>query len=73
MKIQAKEAKIGQTIKWGVVTITIERIEKDYQKNGVEVLTFFGPAIRSAGRGFKPYHYKQYDISPKSETIISLK
>ena len=73
MKIQAKDVKVGMTVKWGVVTITVERIKTFTQKNGKTGKIFYGPATRSFGRGIKPAKYAQYDIDPKDETWLTLK
>jgi hypothetical protein len=56
-----------------VVTLTIKEIEVGHQKNGLEFLTFKGPAVRSFGKGIKPKNYSEYDFSAKSETLLSLK
>lgn len=73
MKIQAKDVKVGMTVKWGVVTINVERIETFTQKNGKTGKKFYGPATRSMGRGFKPAKSPQYDIDVKYETWLTLK
>ena len=73
MKIKAKEVKQGMTIKWGVVTITVEQIETFTQKNGKTGKVFYGPAIRSFGRGVRPSKYSNYDIEVKDETFVTVK
>jgi len=73
MKIQAKDVKIGQTIKWGVVTLTVKKIKSFTQKNGIEGKIFYGNAIRSFGRNVRPAKFDNYDISPKNETWLTLK
>lgn len=72
MKIQAKNIQVGQTVKWGVVTLTVERIVPFTQKNGIEGKIFYGPATRSFGRGVKPIKYETYDINAKNETFLTL-
>ena len=73
MKIMAKDVKVGMTIKWGVVTITVKEIKPFTQKNGKKGKLFYGPATRSMGKGFKPCVYDNYDISAKDETWLILK
>ena len=73
MKIQAKDVQVGMTVKWGVVTLTVERIESFTQKNGIEGKVFYGSAVRSFGKGIRPAKYKSYDINAKNETWLSLK
>jgi len=72
MKIKAKDAKVGQTVRWGVVTLTIERIVDYTQKNGIEYKVFWGKAVRGCGRGVKPIRYENYDINAKNETFLTL-
>tara|TARA_R110002050_G_scaffold26734_2_gene70197 strand:- start:394 stop:642 length:249 start_codon:yes stop_codon:yes gene_type:complete len=73
MKIKANKVKQGMTVGWGVVTITVERVEESYQKNGKQLITLYGSATRSHGRGIKPTIYPTYDITPKGETFLNLK
>ena len=73
MKIQAKDVKVGMIVKWGVVTITVERIEPFIQKNGKTGKLFYGPATRSWGRGVKPSHYENYDINVKDDSWLIVK
>lgn len=73
MKIKAKEVETGMTIKWGVVTITVNNIETFTQKNGITGKVFYGPATRSFGRGVRPAKYKTYDIEVKDETFVTVK
>lgn len=70
MKIQAKEVKVGMTIKWGVVTMIVEDIETTYQKNGKELKLFTGNVTRSMGRGHKAIQYHD-TIKVKSETFLN--
>jgi hypothetical protein len=73
MKIQAKDVKVGMTVKWGVVTITVSEIVPFTQKNGITGKIFYGSATRSYGRGVKPTFYKSYDINAKDESWLTLK
>lgn len=73
MTIEAQDVKVGMTIKWGVVTITVNAIETFTQKNGVTGKVFYGPAIRSFGRGVRPAKYSEYDIEVKDKTIVTVK
>jgi hypothetical protein len=73
MKIQAKDVKIGDIVKWGLITIKVKEIQDFTQKNGIKGKTFFGPAFRSCGRGIEPIVFKDYDISPKNDTWLALK
>lgn len=73
MKIQAKEVKVGMTIKWGVVTINVTKIDSFTQKNGITGKVFYGPATRSFGRGVRPAKYPSYDIEVKDETFVIVK
>ena len=73
MKIQAKDVQVGMTVKWGVVTLTVNEIVPFTAKNGREGKVFFGPAIRSYGRGVKPRHFQNEDISVWSESWLSIK
>ncbi len=70
MKIQAKDVKVGTTIKSGVVTMTVEEIETTNQKNGTELRLFTGDVTRSMGRGQKPIKYHD-TIKIKSETTLT--
>lgn len=72
MKIQAKDVKKGQTIVWGTVTMNVDNIETNYQKNGKELKTFEGNITRSMGRGNKKAKYYS-KINVKSETYLTLK
>ena len=69
MKIQAKDVKVGMTIRWGVVTMMVEEVETAYQKNGKELKVFTGDVTRSMGRGHKPIQYHD-TIKVKSETFL---
>ena len=69
MKIQAKDVKVGMTIRWGVVTMVVEKIESTHQKNGKEQKLFTGDITRSRGRGYKPIKYHS-TIKVKSETFL---
>ena len=73
MKIKANKVEKGMTVSWGVVTITVENIEESFQKNGKQLITLYGSAIRSMGRGYKPRKYETYSITPKGETYLNLK
>lgn len=73
MKIQAKDVKVGMTVGWGVVTLTVEEIKTFTQKNGVTGRFFYGPATRSWGRGIKPSKYESYDINAKDESWLVVK
>jgi hypothetical protein len=73
MKIKANKVQKGMTVTWGVVTLTVERIEEHFQKNGKQLITLHGSAMRSMGRGCKPRYYKAYDITPKGETLLGLR
>ncbi len=73
MKIKAKEVKVGMTVGWGVVTITVNKIEESFLKNGKQLITLYGSATRSHGGGFKPSIYPNYYITPKGETFLRLK
>ena len=73
MKTQAKNVKIGMTIKWGVVTITVKEIKNFVQKNQVEGKTFIGSAIRTMGIGNKSIQYPYYEIQVKNETFVTIK
>ncbi len=73
MKIQAQDVKVGMTVGWGVVTLTVERIETYTQKNGTECKTFWGKATMPSPRGFKPTSYEKYDFTAKNETWLTLK
>ena len=70
MKIQAKDVKVGMVIKWGVVTMDVEKIETAYQKNGKEIKLFTGNVTRSMGRGNKPAYYHD-TIKIKSDTFLN--
>jgi len=70
MKIQAKDVKVGMTIKWGVVTMMVEKVETTYQKNGKELKLFTGNVTRSMGRGQKPVKYHD-TIKVKSKTLLN--
>ena len=69
MKIQAKDVKVGMTVKWGVVTMIVEEVETTYQKNGKELKLFTGNVTRSMGRGNKPSKYHT-TIKVKAETFL---
>jgi len=73
MKIQAKDVKVGMTIKWGVVTLTVSKIACFTQKNGITGKTFYGSATRSFGRGIKPAYYNSYDIGVKDASWLTIK
>ena len=73
MKIKAKEVKVGMTVVWGAETITVNKIEESFKKNGKQLITLYGSAIRSHGRGIRPTIYPKYDITPKGETWLNLK
>jgi translation elongation factor P/translation initiation factor 5A len=73
MKIQAKDVKVGMTITWGVNTITIEKIENGFQKNGKATVTFVGTNIRSYGRGVKNSTWLNYDFTMKAESWTTAK
>ena len=72
MKIKANEVTEGMTVRWGVITITVERIEESFQKNGKQLITLFGDYFRSHGRGHKPSQHKNDSITPKGETFLIL-
>lgn len=72
MKIQAKDVTVGMKIRWGVVTLTVERIVPFTQKNGKTGKFFYGPAERSLGRGFKPVVLANSEINAKDETFLTL-
>jgi len=69
MKIQAKDVKVGMVIKWGVVTMEVEKIETAYQKNGKELKLFTGNVTRSHGRGYPPVYYHD-TIKVKEDTFL---
>lgn len=69
MTIKAKDVKEGMIIKWGVVTMEVNRIETAHQKNGKELRLFTGSVTRSMGRGNKPACY-QDTIRVKSDTLL---
>ena len=73
MKIKANKVQKGMTVSWGVVTITVKNIEESFQKNGKQLITLYGNAIRSIGRGYEPNKYEKYSITPKGETLLNLK
>lgn len=50
MKIQAKDLKVGQTIKDGSWTMVVERIEDDKQKNGTPIKHVYGTTERTNAR-----------------------
>ena len=73
MKIKANKVEKGMTVSWGVVTITVKNIEESFQKNGKQLITLYGTAVRSMGRGHKHRNYEDYSITPKGETLLNLK
>ena len=73
MKIKANKVQKGMTVSWGVVTITVKNIEESFQKNGKQLITLYGSAVRSIGKGHKPNKYENYSITPKGETLLILK
>lgn len=73
MKIQANKVEKGMTVVWGAVTITVEKIEESFQKNGKQLITLYGSALRSMGRGHKPRKFETYSITPKGDTWLTLK
>tara|TARA_R110000822_G_scaffold161983_1_gene302318 strand:+ start:442 stop:663 length:222 start_codon:yes stop_codon:yes gene_type:complete len=72
MEIKANKVTKGMIVRWGVVTLTIERIEESFQKNGKQLITLYGSAFRSMGRGHKQRSFKDYSITPKGETYLKL-
>tara|TARA_R110001606_G_scaffold341398_1_gene489736 strand:- start:355 stop:576 length:222 start_codon:yes stop_codon:yes gene_type:complete len=73
MKIQAKDVKVGMTITWGVVTVTVKRIENGVQKNGKETVSFYGDGVRSMGRGYDKRALKNYDFTMKADSFTKAK
>jgi hypothetical protein len=73
MKIKAKDLKIGMTITSGVLTMTINNINKSFQKNGTALVVCYGSVVRYMGRGFKNKFFDTYDISIKEETLVKIK
>jgi len=69
MKIQAKDVKVGTTIRKGVISMFVEKIETTYQKNGIELKLFTGDVTRSMGKGNKPIKYHD-TIKVKAETFL---
>ena len=69
MKIQAKDVKVGMTIRWGVVSMLVDEVQTAYQKNGKELKLFTGNVTRSMGRGNKPTYYHD-TIKIKAETFL---
>lgn len=72
MKIKANKIEKGMTVRWGVVTLIVENIEESFQKNGKQLITLYGSATRSHGRGYKPTKYPTYSITPKGETFLNV-
>ena len=72
MTKKANTVKIGMTVRWGVVTLTVEKIEESFQKNGKQLITLYGSAVRSMGRGYKPRVFEDYSITPKGETLLNI-
>ena len=74
MKIQAKDLKVGQTIKDGVWTMKIEKIENDTQKNGTPLKQVYGKATRKAPKGFRGFVYQNLEQSRayKELTFINI-
>ena len=73
MKIKANKVEKGMTVSWGAVTITVKNIEESFQKNGKQLITLHGNAIRSMGKGSKPRNFENHNITPKGETLLILK
>lgn len=71
MKVKANQIELGMTVRWGVVTITVDKIEESFQKNGKQLITLHGAISRSHGRGYKPTKFYG-KITPKGETLLPL-
>ena len=66
MKIQAKDLKVGQTVRTGYLTIVIDKIEKGFQKNGTPTITVFGVGTKN-GRTNPGWH-----CTFKENTIVNV-
>jgi hypothetical protein len=73
MKITAKDVKVGMTITWGVNTVTIEKIENGFQKNGKPTVTFTGTNVRSYGRGIPKKTWSGYTFTMKADSWTTAK
>jgi len=73
MKIQAKDAKVGMTITWGVNTVTIDTIVNGFQKNGKPTVTFTGTNIRSYGRNEPKKKWENYTFTMKADSFTTVK
>ena len=71
MKIQAKNIETGMVVRLGAMKMTVESIEKGFQKNGKEIVDITGSVERSMGRGNKPISYRGTERI-KVETWVSI-
>ena len=77
MKIQAKDLKVGQDVKFGNHWLNIEKLIEGTQKNGkvfVQVCgTVYEAKIRSScGNRKVESHYSAYNC-PKLETLVTVR
>ena len=80
MKIQAKEVKKGNEVKFGWNQwLLVDRIEKAFQKNGKEITIFHGSSkqekpTRRGARKYPTILAKKSDqCAYKSETIVDVR
>ncbi len=79
MKIQAKDLKVGQDVKFGNNWIKVEKLENETLKNGKGIIRVCGTVYATVIKGGYGYrsrkvesHYSDYN-TPKLETIVTVR